>query len=149
MNRDDEEALLGDHRHRGLEVFNHHNGGSVGAVDEEGRLAVTDSGPQIHHLACAEAPQLFDGHLAPRLLARGAIARVADGSLLATALFIIGWLALFGSEYAKAGVGAGSFTLDLIRPLADLIALGTLLAFAARAGLRGLAPGLATCHGRG
>jgi hypothetical protein len=40
MNRDDEEALFGDHRHRRLEVFNHHNGGSVGAVDEEGRFAI-------------------------------------------------------------------------------------------------------------
>ncbi len=83
------------------------------------------------------------GQLAPGLLARSAVARVADGCLLATALFIIGWLALFGAEYARAGVGAGSFALDLIRPLADLIALGTLLAFAARAGRRGLAPALA------
>ncbi len=89
------------------------------------------------------SPVPGEGQPAPGLLARSAVARVADGCLLAAALFIIGWLALFGAEYATAGVGAGSFALDLIRPLADLIALGTLLAFAARAGRRGLAPGLA------
>jgi diguanylate cyclase (GGDEF)-like protein/PAS domain S-box-containing protein len=91
----------------------------------------------------AASPDPGDGHRPPGLLAGGAVARVADGCLLATALFIIGWLTLFGAEYAKADVGARSFALYLIRPVAGLIALGALLAFAARAGRRGLAPGLA------
>ena len=89
------------------------------------------------------SPEQGNRHSAPAVLARGAVGRLADGCLLASALFIIGWLALFEAEYARAGVGAGTFTLDLIRPLADLIALGVLLPFAVRAGRRGLAPGLA------
>jgi diguanylate cyclase (GGDEF)-like protein/PAS domain S-box-containing protein len=92
-------------------------------------LAAADAGP--------------GGHSAPGPLARGAVARLADACLLATALFITGWLALFAADYAKADVGAGAFALDLIRPLADLAALGILLGFAARAGRRGLLPGLA------
>ncbi len=87
----------------------------------------------------AQAP----GTPARMVLTRGAVARLADCLLLVSALFAIGWLTLFAAEYAKAGVGAGAFTLDLIRPLADLLALGVLLAFAVRAGRRGLAPGLA------
>jgi diguanylate cyclase (GGDEF)-like protein/PAS domain S-box-containing protein len=76
-------------------------------------------------------------------LTRGMVARLADGCLLATALFIVGWLALFAADYGRAGVGAGAFTIDLIRPLADLAALGILLTFAVRAGWRGLLPSLA------
>jgi diguanylate cyclase (GGDEF)-like protein/PAS domain S-box-containing protein len=73
----------------------------------------------------------------------GGLARLADGCLLGAALFIIGWLALFASDYTRAGVGAGAFAADLLRPLADLTALGIVLAFAVRAGWRGLLPGLA------
>ncbi len=87
----------------------------------------------------AQAP----GTPARTVLTRGAVARLADCLLLVSALFAIGWLTLFEAEYAKAGVGAGAFTLNLIRPLADLLALGVLLAFAVRAGRRGLGPGLA------
>jgi diguanylate cyclase (GGDEF)-like protein/PAS domain S-box-containing protein len=83
------------------------------------------------------------GAAPPESQARGVLARLADGCLLAAALFIVGWLALFAGEYAKAGVGAWTFALDLIRPVADLIALGALLPFAVRAGWRGLAPSLA------
>ncbi len=82
-------------------------------------------------------------HGGPGPLARGALARLADGCLLAAGLFIVGWLALFAADYAQAGVGAGAFALDLVRPLADLMALGILLAFAARARWRGLLPSMA------
>ena len=76
-------------------------------------------------------------------IGRGAVARLADGSLLASGLFIVGWVAVFGRVYAQADVGAGTFALDLIKPVADLIALAVILPFAVRAGRRSVAPVLA------
>src|SRR5258708_16539616 len=75
--------------------------------------------------------------------AGSAAARVADACLLATSLFVIGWVTLFGSEYRRTDESAGAFTLQAIHPIADLIALGVLLALAVRARRRGLAPYLA------
>jgi diguanylate cyclase (GGDEF)-like protein/PAS domain S-box-containing protein len=73
----------------------------------------------------------------------GAVARVADACLLATSLFVIGWVALFGSEYRRTDESAGAFALQAIHPIADVIALGALLALAVRARRLGLAPYLA------
>ncbi len=73
----------------------------------------------------------------------GVLGRLADASLLALALFIIGWLGLFAADYGTSGVAPGGFALDLVRPLADLIALGVILAPAVRAGRPGLLAGLA------
>jgi diguanylate cyclase (GGDEF)-like protein/PAS domain S-box-containing protein len=75
--------------------------------------------------------------------ARSVAARLADASLLATSLFVIGWVALFGSEYRRTEESAGAFALQAIHPIADLIALGGLLALAVRARRLGLAPYLA------
>src|SRR5215470_7788818 len=80
---------------------------------------------------------------AARVLARTVAARLADASLLATSLFVIGWVALFGSEYRRTDESAGAFALQAIHPIADLIALGLLLALAVRARRLGLAPYLA------
>src|SRR5215469_9453751 len=80
---------------------------------------------------------------AARVQARSVAARLADGSLLATSLFVIGWVALFGSEYRRTDESAGAFALQAIHPIADLIALGGLLALAVRARRLGLAPYLA------
>ena len=71
---------------------------------------------------------------------RDAAMRLADGYVLAAALFIIGWVALFGSIYRKSGDGAGTFTLALLHPLADLVVLGVILPYVAIAGRRGLTP---------
>ncbi len=79
----------------------------------------------------------------PRAQARSVAAWLADTCLLAAALFIIDWVALFGSEYRRTGESAGAFTLQAIHPIADLVALGVLLAVAVRAGRAGLAPYLA------
>lgn len=71
---------------------------------------------------------------------RDAAMRLADGYVLAAALFIIGWVALFGSVYRRSGDGAGTFTLALLHPLADLVVLGVILPYVAIAGRRGLTP---------
>jgi diguanylate cyclase (GGDEF)-like protein/PAS domain S-box-containing protein len=73
-------------------------------------------------------------------LARAGVPRLADGCLLAAALFLIAWVAVLGPVYAKADVGAGTFASDLVNPLADLAVLAGVLHLAARAGWRGLAP---------
>jgi hypothetical protein len=73
--------------------------------------------------------------------APGAVAaHLADGYVLASALFVIGWIVAFGSAYPVSGGGPGMFALELIHPLADLVALGGMLPFAVAAGRRGVAP---------
>ncbi len=76
-------------------------------------------------------------------LARAGFARLADGCLLAAALFLLGWSTALAPAFASAGVGAGTFAIALINPLADLLVLAVVLWLAARAGYRGLAPWLA------
>ncbi|HVB46464.1 MAG TPA: GGDEF domain-containing protein [Streptosporangiaceae bacterium] len=56
----------------------------------------------------------------------------ADGSLIAASLFVVGLVTVFLPDYARAGIGVAAFALDLIRPVADLIALGILLPFSFR-----------------
>jgi len=52
---------------------------------------------------------------------------LVDGSLFAVSLFAIGLVTMFGPDYVAAGTGFGGFALDLIRPVADLAALGLVL----------------------
>jgi diguanylate cyclase (GGDEF)-like protein/PAS domain S-box-containing protein len=73
----------------------------------------------------------------------GLATKILDGCLLGLALFAIGWVTLLRSAYAAAGVGPGSFVVDLIHPVADLSVLGGTLWLAVRAGSRGVAPYLA------
>ncbi|MFI5069054.1 MAG: PAS domain-containing protein, partial [Streptosporangiales bacterium] len=72
-----------------------------------------------------------------------ALAHLADGYVLASALFIICWLTTLGPAYAHSGDGPGTFAGQLVHPLADLLVLGGLLPLAAAAGRRGVAPFLA------
>ena len=72
-----------------------------------------------------------------------AMKRLADGYVLAAALFVIGWVTLFGSIYQESGERAGTFALALAHPLADLTVLGMVLPSAVIAGQPGLAPFLA------
>src|SRR5215469_10119302 len=51
-------------------------------------------------------------------------AYLADGFVLAAALFLIGWVTLFGHAFAGSGEDASAFAADLIHPLADLMVLG-------------------------
>ncbi len=84
----------------------------------------------------AQAPTAADG--------RGRIAaRVADGYVLASALFLTGWVAVFGAAFVKSGAGPATFAVELVHPLADLVLLGTGLFLAVAAGRRGVLPYLA------
>jgi diguanylate cyclase (GGDEF)-like protein/PAS domain S-box-containing protein len=75
-----------------------------------------------------------------RLAAAGAY--LADGYVLAAALFLIGWVTLFGAAYARSGAGL-SFARALVHPLVDLLVLCAALPLAQAAGRRGVAPYLA------
>ncbi len=63
---------------------------------------------------------------------------LADGGLLALALFAIGWIAVLRAAYGATDVGPGFFAVDLIHPVADLVVLGGTLWLALRAGRAGL-----------
>ena len=72
-----------------------------------------------------------------------AVARGADGYVVASALFIIGWITVLSAGYVHSGDDAGTFAAELIHPLADLLVLGAVLPLAVAAGRRGVAPVLA------
>ena len=57
---------------------------------------------------------------------------VLDSALLVVSLFAIGLVAMFGTDDAKAAAGLAAFTLDLLRPMADLAALGLALTLVPR-----------------
>jgi diguanylate cyclase (GGDEF)-like protein/PAS domain S-box-containing protein len=71
------------------------------------------------------------------------LTRLADGYILASALFLIAWVTLFRTVFLRAGAGVPTFAGELIHPLADLILLGACLPLAAAAGRRGAIPYLA------
>jgi diguanylate cyclase (GGDEF)-like protein/PAS domain S-box-containing protein len=76
----------------------------------------------------------------PGLAAAGAY--LADGYVLVAALFLIGWVTLFGAEFTRAGAGP-SFAVDLVHPLVDLMVLLVTLPLVQTAGRRAVAPYLA------
>src|SRR5499425_2547717 len=71
------------------------------------------------------------------------LTRLADGYILASALFLIAWVTLFRMVFLRAGAGVPTFAGELVHPLADLILLGACLPLAAAAGRRGAIPYLA------
>ncbi len=72
-----------------------------------------------------------------------AVARCADGYVVAAALFIIAWVTVLSAGYARSGDGPRTFAAELVHPLADLLVLGAVLPLAVAAGRRGAAPVLA------
>jgi diguanylate cyclase (GGDEF)-like protein/PAS domain S-box-containing protein len=70
-------------------------------------------------------------------------AYLVDGYLLSSALFLFGWVALFGPAFTSYAEGAGTFGAELVHPLADLVFLAGTLAAAGAAGRRGTMPYLA------
>jgi diguanylate cyclase (GGDEF)-like protein/PAS domain S-box-containing protein len=68
---------------------------------------------------------------------------VADGYVLASALFLLGWITIFAPVLSRSGGSGGTFAGELIHPVADLVFLGGTLAVAGAAGRRGIAPYLA------
>jgi diguanylate cyclase (GGDEF)-like protein/PAS domain S-box-containing protein len=73
----------------------------------------------------------------------GTATSVADGYLLASALFLIGWVAIYRLMYLRSGLGPATFAVELVHPLADLVLLGAGLPLAVAAGRRGVLPYLA------
>ena len=118
-------------------------GTSLSFADLLSLLALPALGAGLVGLARARGEPGTDGRRAGRAQARGALARLADACLLSTALFVIGWVTVFGAEYRRTGESAGVFALQAIHPIADLVALGVLLPVAVRARRAGLAPYLA------
>lgn len=70
-------------------------------------------------------------------------ARLADGYLLAAAIFLIGWVTIFAADYARWDESVGTFTAEMIHPLADVAVLGGVLSMTAAAGRRAITPCLA------
>lgn len=103
------------------------------------QLSVTDL------LALVALPPFTVGmfRLAPHARTPGGAGRLTDGCLMSLGIFGIAWIAILRPAYGAVAVGAGSFTVDLIHPLADLLVLGITLAVALRAGRKAIAPYLA------
>jgi diguanylate cyclase (GGDEF)-like protein/PAS domain S-box-containing protein len=118
-------------------------GTSLTSADLLTLLALPALAVGLFGLARANREADGDDRPAPRAQARSTVAWLADACLLAAALFIIDWVAVLGAEYRRTGESAGTFALQAIHPIADLIALGVLLAIAVRAGRAGVAPYLA------
>jgi len=71
-----------------------------------------------------------------------ASAYLVDGFVLAGALFLIGWVTVFGAAFTRSGGGL-SFAAELVHPLADLLVVWAALPLAQVAGRRAVAPYLA------
>lgn len=116
----------------------------LSAADLPGLLAL---GAMVAGLACLPSRRVEPAREPLAERGRGgpgaATAHLADGYVLASALFVIGWIALFGSGYLRSGDGPEAFALELIHPLADLVVLGGVLPLAVAAGRRGVLPYLA------
>jgi diguanylate cyclase (GGDEF)-like protein/PAS domain S-box-containing protein len=106
-------------------------------------LALAALAVGLARLARQQQPESGAGRAAPRAQARSAVAWLADACLLATALFVIAWVAVFAAQFHKPGESPGFFTVQAIHPIADIIALGLVLPLAVRAGRAGLLPYLA------
>ena len=95
-------------------------------------------------LAAAGSQEAAEAHPPAGVRAQSnALTRLADGYILASALFLIAWVTLFRMVFLRAGAGVPTFAGELIHPLADLILLGACLPLAAAAGRRGAIPYLA------
>ena len=118
-------------------------GTSLTSADLLTLLALPALGVGLFGLARASREADGEDRPASRAQAGSAVAWLADACLLAAALFIIDWVAVLGAQYRRTGESAGTFALQAIHPIADLVALGVLLTVAVRAGRAGLAPYLA------
>jgi len=76
-----------------------------------------------------------------RLVTRPGLA--VDACLLIGSLFVILLVTMFGPDYLRGDVGRAAFALALIRPMADLVALGLALRFVVRSVRLTVAPVLA------
>jgi diguanylate cyclase (GGDEF)-like protein/PAS domain S-box-containing protein len=123
------------------------SGVSVGLTfaDLPSLLALPAAAIGVAMLAVARGSAAHDNWraLGHRVAAPPLIPRLADGYVLAASLFVVGWITMFGPDYARAGAGPGSFTVQLIHPLAGLVAVGLLLPMVGAAGWQAVPPFLA------
>ncbi len=121
--------------------------GSLSVADLLPLLALVTVVAGLRALAPGRAAAARDPAPAPAGLgtpgAGGLAVRLADGYLLAAALFLIGWVTIFAGDYGRWDEGPGVFAAELMHPLADALVLGWVLPLAVAAGRRALAPCLA------
>ena len=107
-------------------------------------LALPAMAAGFARLAAAGSQEAAEAHPPAGVRAQSnALTRLADGYILASALFLIAWVTLFRMVFLRAGAGVPTFAGELVHPLADLILLGACLPLAAVAGRRGAIPYLA------
>ncbi|MFD0691158.1 putative bifunctional diguanylate cyclase/phosphodiesterase [Actinomadura fibrosa] len=98
--------------------------GAVGtaASDHVSRSALSLSVPDLFYLAAVAA--LVTGLVVPIRLSRDVgtwLRYAADTYVCACALFVLGWVALFGSLYHQTGESPSEFLLELLYPLIDTV----------------------------
>lgn len=67
----------------------------------------------------------------------------ADSALIAMSLFVILFATVFGPAYVHTGAASAAFALALVRPVADLVALGLATRFVVRTPRSAMLPALA------
>ncbi|POM24620.1 Phytochrome-like protein cph2 [Actinomadura rubteroloni] len=114
--------------------------GSAISATVQSRSALSLSAPDLFYLGAVIA--LVAGLIAPIRPARDAgtwVRYVADTYVCGSALFVLGWVVLFGDLYHRSGESASSFLLELLYPLIDIVLVCGALPFvlgAARGGRR-------------
>ncbi|GAA1823504.1 putative bifunctional diguanylate cyclase/phosphodiesterase [Actinomadura chokoriensis] len=98
--------------------------GAVGGAlsDGPGRSALSLSVPDLFYLFALVA--LVTGLVVPIRLPRDAgtwLRYAADTYVCACALFVLGWVALFGTLYHRSGESPSEFGLELLYPLIDIV----------------------------
>jgi diguanylate cyclase (GGDEF)-like protein/PAS domain S-box-containing protein len=119
-----------------------------GALNPAPGLSFTDLPPLLALAAAAAGIAVLttagregDGSEAPA--GAGILPGLADGYVMAVALLVIGWVALFSAEFHRSAERPGTFLLALVHPLADLAVLGALLPMVTTAWRRVTLPYLA------
>ncbi|MCP9954300.1 EAL domain-containing protein [Actinomadura madurae] len=98
--------------------------GALGSALSDGhvRSALSLSVPDLFYLFALVA--LVTGLVAPIRLPRDAgtwLRYAADTYVCACALFVLGWVALFGGLYHRSGEAPSEFLLELLYPLIDIV----------------------------
>ncbi|QKW34665.1 EAL domain-containing protein [Actinomadura sp. NAK00032] len=98
--------------------------GALGGAlaDGAGRSALSLSVPDLFYLFALVA--LVTGLVVPIRLPRDAgtwLRYAADTYVCACALFVLGWVALFGTLYHRSGEAPPEFLLELLYPLIDIV----------------------------
>ncbi|TDD79344.1 EAL domain-containing protein [Actinomadura darangshiensis] len=98
--------------------------GAVGSAlsDGSGRSALSLSVPDLFYLFAVVA--LVTGLVVPIRLPRDTgtwLRYAADTYVCACALFVLGWVALFGTLYHRSGESPPEFLLELLYPLIDIV----------------------------